>query len=364
MILLWQVKRYLKEGRTMTKKIRFLHTVITLSLVIIAMSGCAKDQKNHLKVLTTDETENKMVKDIFQPFARHTQISVEGDYESDSSLYDKMNKIPNNVDIIEYSEKNAVMANDRKLIKKIDFSRLKNFKYLSSDKQKIAKKTNSIPYAMSDLVIVYNPITVKKVDYTFELWNPEQVGQLSLPDISTPLGPDMIQLGNEYSRYKSTSCYVGYDIGNDGRSALEALQKLQPFTKTYQTTADLIKSFKKDNTDTAMISSSQVKQIHKALPDLKFSMPEDVNTVHYQMAAILKGTKNTEAAYKYLDYRISQDVQRKASQSMQKMPVNAVVQKTDKSYLNYGSKNVITMNYQYMNEHLPKWTDEWKSIFG
>lgn len=345
----------------MKTKSRTLFTVITLLLLLIVV-GCSRNSGPQLHILTTDDAESKMTQEVLEPFTKQTKITIDGDYEKDSSLQGQLKNIPENVDIIEYSQSNAVTANQKGLVKKLDFNKLKNFKYLSKDKQKLARETNSIPYAMEEITLAYNPKTAHPIDDVDDLWIPESVDHLAIPDITTSFGPIMVQVASEYGHYRSTSSYVNSDI--DTVSAIEALQELQPYTRTYESTDELIKLLKNNQADTAVISSSQVPSIKAALPKLKFVTPGSQNVASYQMASILKGTKNTEDAYKYLDYRISQETQKRASKKMNKMPVNSVVQKTDHNYLTYGARDAITMDYVNFNKNIIKLRDQWQEIFG
>lgn len=76
----------------------------------------------------------------------------------------------------------------KKLFKKLDFSKIKNFKYLSKDQQQLAKKTNTVPYTVNSVGIIYNPKKVNIKDWN-DLWSDKLKQKISVPDMTTTFGP-------------------------------------------------------------------------------------------------------------------------------------------------------------------------------
>jgi len=347
----------------MTKKNRFALSVITL-LFLVTVVGCGKKETNQMTVLTTERATKTVTRDILNPFAKRYKVAVKSEFETGPELLKKIDDPDTNGDVVELSQKDATAANNNKLVKHLDFKRLKNFKYLSADKQKLARETNSIPYTVETANILYNPKTVSKPVFSADLWNRDLVKELAIPDISTRFGPAMIVWANESyrERYMQSSVYVGHDV--DTNYAFQALNELKPYTKTYSHTGDLIKLFHDNEIDVAVVGNASTKVVKRAIPYLQEVVPSYSTIANYQMVSIMKNSKNTKAAYEYLDYRISKEVQKTAAKSLNEGPVNEMAQKENAHYLKYGSNNAITVNYNQANKLLPEWTEDWHQIYN
>lgn len=355
----------------MRSKRRQKNAVITITIAITAVIilaiiftvGAITKHQSQLTVVTAENSESNLVKNVWNPFEKKTKIKINGIIKPNLSLRSKANTVPNNTDIIESSQSNTVMNNKNDKLEKLDFKKLRNFKYLSSDNQKLAKKTNSIPYVVETTDVIYNPKTASAINNVGQLWDQANFKKLGLPDINTPMGAVMIYMGNDYMRYRSTSSYVGYSIDNDGTPAFEALKQLQPNAKIYRNVSDLKKQFQTKQIDMAMVDSTTAITMRKADPTLKLAGWGFGNFANYRMVSIVKGTKNKAAAYKYLDNRIAESVQRRVSKDMNELPTNQAVQKTDANFSTYGSDDMVTLDYEYMNEHQADFVKRWNEIF-
>ncbi|WP_057881211.1 ABC transporter substrate-binding protein [Companilactobacillus kimchiensis] len=348
----------------MANKIRIFTTVITLLSFGIILTGCHKESKATLTIRTSDKNTELMSKEIIKPYSKKYKVSVNQQTDSTSSLHQRIDKKDLNADVIELNQSDTVAANDKQLFKKIDFKKLKNFKYLSSDNQKLAKKTNSIPYSVETTNIVYNKgNNLENGDFT-RLWDQQNDGKIALPDTENSLWPAIIYMGIDYSRFRSTSSYVGHDFADEG-PALAALKELQPKVMIYDNVAELSKLFKDGRVNLAVVDSDTAITLKKNISSLN-STTLGLNVyANYQMAAIPKNCQNIKAAYQYLDYRLSQSVQSRASKKMQALPVNQSVQKIDSNYATYGSGSdyLVTMDYEYINAQRNKLIKEWNQIF-
>jgi len=347
----------------MTKKSGFVLSVITL-LFLVTIVGCGKKDTNQMTVLTAEKASKTLTRDVLNPFAKRYKVNVKSEFEPGSKLLKKIDDSENVGDVVELSQKDATTANNNKLLKHIDFKKLNNFKYLSADKQKLAKETNSIPYTVETTNILYNPKAVSKVEYSVDLWNRDLIKELAIPEISSRFGPAMVYWGNESyrERYMQSSSFVGHDV--DTKWAFRSLNELEPYTKTYSSTSDLIKLFHNNEVDVAVVGNASTKVVKRAIPYLKEVVPENYTFANYQMVSITKNSKNTKAAYEYLDYRISKEVQKTAAKSLNEGPVNELAQKENAHYLKYGSNSAITVNFNQANKLLPEWTEEWHQIYN
>ena len=76
-----------------------------------------------------------MRSDVLNPFSKKYNVKVSTQFGDSSTLLTQIEHNPNsNVDVIELAQNNAVTGAKKKLFKKLDFSKIKNFKYLSKDR--------------------------------------------------------------------------------------------------------------------------------------------------------------------------------------------------------------------------------------
>jgi len=345
----------------MNRRLKLLLTITALMMMLL-ITGC-RSQKE-FSVSTFNTNEKQMTKDVLDPFGKANDLNVKGQFAGDSSRIKKSGSS----DVIELSQNDAVTLNNAGKLRKLDFKRLKNFSHLSSEQQKLAKKTNSLPYSIDTLVLLYDPKKVNGMDFTSQLWDKGWVNNPAIPDISTTFGPAMVQIASIYSQYRSTSSFVGTGIGLHGKYAFEALKDLGPGTKTYKTIPELNQMFKKGQVDVAVVNGSAVSKILVDNPNLKYVNPNAFDRVaNYKMVSILKDSKNVDESYKYLDYRISKNVQEKvaAKDSLNEAPVNQQADVKNNQYLTDKgtSRNAVTVDFDQVNQDLPLWKREWHGIF-
>lgn len=346
----------------MTSRRQHKNSVITIVATTIIVSAVAK-RGPQLTVVTAESSKAKLVENVWNPFEKKTKIKINGIIEPKLSLQNNFKVSSKKADVIEFSQSNAVTNNDDGKLEKLDFKKLRNFKYLSSDNQKLARKTNSIPYMVEATNIIYDPQTASAVDFLGELWDQANFQKIALPDNTLPLESAMIYMGDDYVKYKSTSSYVGHSIEDDGNTAFGALKLLQPNAKLYRNMADLKKQFETKQINMAIVDSTTAITMRQDNPKLKLSVWGPDNYANYRMLSIVKGTKNKAAAYKYLDNRIAQSVQSRVSKTMNELPVNQEAQKSDANFSTYGSDALVTLDYSYLNEHRTTFNKRWNEIF-
>ena len=349
------------RGIMVDKRLKSLLTIATL-IAMLVITGCRSQREFSVSTFSTDEEQ--MTEDVLDPFGKANDLNVKGQFVSDSSRIKKSGS----GDVIELSQNDAVTLNKAGKLRKLDFKRLKNFSRLSSEQQRLAKKTNSLPYSIDTLVLLYDPQKVNGIDFTSQLWDKGWVNNPAIPDISTTFGPAMVQIASIYSQYRSTSSFVGTGIAAHGKFAFEALKELEPGTKTYKTIPELNQMFKKGQIDVAVVNGSAVSKILVDNPNLKYVNPNAFDRVaNYKMVSILKDSKNVDESYKYLDYRISKNVQEKvaAKDSLNEAPVNQQADVKNNRYLTDKgtSRNAVTVDFEQVNQDLPLWKREWHDIF-
>ncbi|MDN6363561.1 MAG: extracellular solute-binding protein, partial [Tetragenococcus koreensis] len=237
------------------------------------------------------------------------------------------------------------------------------------DQQKLAKKTNSIPYTVNSIGIIYNPKKVGAITSWDQLWDKKLAGKIAIPDIATTFGPAMVYIANEHwQNQQATSSFVN-NGKVDEKQAFGELKSLKPnVVKTYAKSSDLANMFKSGEIDAAVVGDFAVGMIKTAAPDVEYVVPESGTYANYDTVSILKNSKNIDEAYKYIDYRISKSSQAKVAEksSLNCAPVNSSVKLDDPQYMTYGktAKNAKMIDFNYVNKQLPSWIKEWNQTIN
>ncbi|KRM91948.1 ABC transporter substrate-binding protein [Liquorilactobacillus cacaonum] len=325
--------------------------------------GNVKADAKQITVSTFGLSTKQMTSDILNPFTKVTGIKTKTQFGDSAQRFTQIEHNTNSgVDVIELSQNNALSGKKKNLFTKLNTGKLKNFKYLSSSEQKLAKETNSVPYTVNSVGIIYNPKKVKITSWN-QLWSKKLRNKIAIPDMTTTFGPAMLYIAGDYAKTSVTK--------DGGNAAFKAIKSLKPnVVKTYTQSSDLTNMFKTGEIDVAVVGDYAVQMVKSSNTGLKYFVPKSGTYANYDTVSIVKGSKNTTAAYKYIDYRISKAAQKKVAglNSLNNAPVNTKVKLTKKEseYKTYGAiaKRAKTIDFSYVNSHLAKWITKWNSIMN
>lgn len=354
----------------MKKQTKFFAIIATLLLTLV-VAGCSnKSASKQLTVSTFGLATKQMTRDVFTPFGKANDLTVKSQFGDSSPRFTQISHNPNSgIDVVELAQNNAVAGQNKGVFQKLDFSKLKNFKYLSKDQQKLAKETNSVPYTVNSIGIIYNPKKVGEINSWDQLWDKKLANKIAIPDIATTFGPAMLYVANQHWQNQQASSSFVYNGKIDEKHAFEEMQALKPnVVKTYAKSSDLANMFKSGEIDAAVVGDFAVGMIKNADPDVQYVVPETGTYANYDTVSIIKNSKNQDAAYKYIDYRIGKESQTKVAQkdSLNNAPVNSSVKLNDPQYMTYGktAENARMIDFNYVNKRLPSWIKQWNQTMN
>ncbi|NVY95861.1 extracellular solute-binding protein [Lactobacillus sp. DCY120] len=305
-----------------------------------------------------------MARDVTQPFARQHQAQVHVQSGASSARYTQIeHNSRSGIDVIELSQNNALTGNQKQLFQKLDFKKIKNFSTLTPTQQKLARQTNSLPYTVNSLGIIYNPKKLGQITSWDQLWSKKLQNKLAIPDITTTFGPAMVYLAGDHAQIPVTQ--------DQGAAAFQALRQLRPnIVKTYSQASDLANMFKSGEIEAAVVGDFAVGIIEKAAPQTTYLVPQQGTYANYNTLAIVRHSKQQKLAYQYLNQRLSKSVQKKvaAPTSLNNAPVNQQVQLQGAAAKNktYGdvAQRARMLDFTYINRHLASWVKQWNRILN
>ena len=227
------------------------------------------------------------------------------------------------------------------MYKKVDFSKIKDFKYLSSSEQKLAKDTGTVPYTVNSVGIIYNPKKVHITEWD-QLWSKKLKSKIAIPDITNTFGPAILYIAGRHAKVSVPS--------DGGKAAFKAMKELKPnVVKTYDQSSDLSNMFKTGEISVAVVGDYAISMLQATNPELKYIVP---------------------ASGTYSNFRLSEAIQKRcaSAKSLNNAPVNTQVKLTPAEAANktYGdvAKRAKNMNFFYVNSHLPSWVNQWNKIMN
>lgn len=317
---------------------------------------------SELVISTFAISEDIINNDIFKPFTAETGTGITYEVGNSSERFTKLQNNPNStIDVIELSQANAASGVSEGLFEELDEEKVPNLALLV-DSAKEAVGTSGAPYTMNSLGIIYNEEAAGMViDEWSDLWNPALEGKISIPDITTTFGPAMLHLASDYK---------DVDIKTDnGAAGFEALAELKPnIIKTYSKSSDLANLFQSGEIVAAVVGDFAYPIISEANPDVTFLVPESGTYANFNTLNVVASSDNKEAAYAFIDWKLSQELQETTAVSLNEAPTNSQVVLDDETAANktYGdiAQRAKAIDFTFVNENLESWINTWNETLN
>uniref|UniRef100_UPI0035A0F6F8 ABC transporter substrate-binding protein n=1 Tax=Jeotgalibaca porci TaxID=1868793 RepID=UPI0035A0F6F8 len=256
---------------------------------------------------------------------------------------------------------NAATGVAEGLFEELDETKVPNLAKLV-DGAKDAIGTSGAPYTMNSIGIIYNEEAAgMTIDEWSDLWDPSLAGKISIPDITTTFGPAMLHVASDYK---------GVDITTDaGAAGFEALTELKPnIIKTYSKSSDLANLFQSGEIVAAVVGDFAFPIISEANPDVQFLVPESGTYANFNTLNVVASSDNKEAAYAFINWKLSQELQTTTAASLNEAPTNVEVELDEETARNktYGdvAQRAKAVDFTFVNENLADWINQWNETLN
>lgn len=308
-------------------------------LVLLLLVGCSDNNKSELNVLNwSSYIPDEVIYDFEEKYNIDVNYST---YSSNEELLAKVTSAKEGTyDLIFPSDYMVEIMKDKKMLEIIDQNKLKNIgnldsKYLNLDFDK--GNFYSLPFLAATTLIAYNTEVIKENITSYnDLLNPKYKGEIVLLD------DQRIIIG-------ASLMALGYDMNETSDEALEKakqwLLKLTDNVKLFD--SDSPKSFLiTKEVSIGLIWNAEAAIAMKENPNIKVVYPEEGFNLSVDNYAILKGAKNADNAYLFIDYLLEEDVMKKVIESYPYCNVNKKTnQILDNTYLSNEASNISTYNF-------------------
>ncbi|MFA5524135.1 MAG: ABC transporter substrate-binding protein [Tissierellales bacterium] len=344
------------------KKISLLLAILlTLSMLMVACSPAGEDKNTgeptELVLSTWGFNEDLLRKNIFEPFEKAHNVKIILEVGNNADRLNKLRLGSSTIDIVQIAEGFAIQAIEEGLFDKIDRSKIPNIENLYDVAKAPFGEDFGPAYTVGRYGIMYDEAKVNKpVDSWADLWDESLTKLVTIPDITTTAGPFMP--------------FIVADIeGLNVKSDIDAI-----FGKIKAIDNNLVKIYSKSSEVVNMFSQGEVAvvagqdfsfgQVKEAVPTAKWVDPKEgayavVNTIN-----IVKGTKNKELAEKFIDWILSEEVQKANAIDKVDSPANknVVLTAEEAEGLTYGAdviNKLIMADWEHINSVNKEWVDRW-----
>ena len=342
-------------------------TLVLCAAMLFGMVACSKKEEKEKQTLTVSSfalSEDILERDVWAPFEEANNCEIITDL---GTAGERLAKIQNNpqsgIDVIELNQLNATKAYELGLVDKLDLSKIENIADLIEPAKKLQEMYGYGPaIVIQSCGIIYDKeATGFEISKWEDLWRPELAGKIAIPDITSTYGVAMVHIASDYK---------GVDIKSDnGAAAFEALEELKPnVVKSYSKSSDLANMFSAGEITVAVVGDFAIPNIKAANSNCEYVVPESGTYANFNMIDVVSTSENKELAYKFIDWRISQEQQNVTSRSLNEGPTNVkvVLSEEEAANLTYGvvAEKAKVIDYSFVNPLMTDWTDQWNRIIN
>ncbi|KNF09668.1 spermidine/putrescine-binding periplasmic protein [Gottschalkia purinilytica] len=338
--------------------------ILLASLILtLGLSGCQSKggqvindkNKETLVVSMFEFNEELFKKNVIKPFEEKHNVKIVVELGNNLKRLEKLKIDKSKVDVVLFTDYVAMQAIEEGLIEKMDRKNIPNIENLYEMFKFPLGKDYGPSYGIASYGLIYNSDKVKEPITSWgDLWKPELKGKVSLSDISISGGKFLLLIAAEQA---------GVDIKKDEDKVFEKIKELTENKPKFHVKAvEAINQFSIGGTDVMDTYSFEVETIKDNIPTAKWVQPEEGTYPLMETINIVKGTKNKKLAEKFIDWMLSEEVQKSLALDKINSPTNKNVNLTDKESENlvYGEEainNLKTVDWEYVNKSMKRWTE-------
>ena len=245
------------------------------------------------------------------------------------------------------------LAADRGLLVDIDRSRLSNLKYIDP---KMVSEKSVIPIAYSGNCLIYKADVFAQKGWApptawMDLWDPKFKGHAGMYSMNSTGGVEMLlQIAKEL-----TGDYRKLDL------AFAKFKELRPNVIDFFNTAGAWETAMQQGDFWIGVNSfTRAKEMTAMGMPIKFVFPKTGMPIHDLPVGIVKGAPHPNAAYAWIDYLASTDVQQKIADKMGYMPANRDVKLSDEVKRFYPDPSLTWMpDWRYVGTQFETIVNRW-----
>lgn len=336
-----------------------------LAVVLFALFAVFALGAQKLYVSTWGFNLDLLDKNISKPFLDKYGIQIERELGNNSVRLSKLISQKDNpvIDVVHFADYFAMLAVKNGLLQPIDVTKLSNYQDIYDFAKDPVGGNYGVGYTVYSLGIVYRTDKIKRPITSWkDFWSKDVAGHISLPDITTTQGPVLMMHLNKI--------FADNAYDPELKAAFQKVAELKKNIVTfYKTSSELINLFKMGEVWMAPVTRFSWGQFLETGLPLAWVVPEEGMLGFTNVVSIVKGAKNLDAAYKYIDFIISYEVQLAEAMDLVDSPVNVKVKVPPEiaEKLTYGEdhiKSLVFYNIGFIVDNYDKWINKWNEMIA
>lgn len=314
-------------------------------------------EPTELVLSTWGFNEDLLRKNIYEPFEKANNVKIVLEVGNNADRLNKIRLGSSNVDIVQLAEGFAIQAIEEGLFEKIDRSNIPNIENLYDVAKAPFGEDYGPAYTVGRYGIMYDEAEVDKpIESWADLWDDSLGKKVIFPDITTTAGPFTPFIVADLE---------GLDVEKDIDAIFAKIKDLNKnLVKIYSKSSEVVNMFSQGEASVVAGQDFSFGQVKEAVPTAKWVDPKEgayaiVNTIN-----VVKGSKNKELAEKFIDWILSEEVQKANAIDKVDSPANknVVLTPEEADGLTYGAdviNNLILADWKYINTVNKEWIERW-----
>lgn len=335
------------------------HKVMGLASALCAMvvAGTASAQTELTVIVYGGSFEEGWRKSVIEPFEAANpdiKVNIATGLTLQNVALMRAQKDDVQVDVMMMDEVGAAQANAEELYHPLDPEKVPNLEKLYPQFRIEGDPYTKFMYVSQALV--YNTDQIEDEPASWKaLWDPAYEGRVAIPDITTSHGSFFLLTAADMNGGGLKNVDPGFEL----------IKELKPSIVTFYTQhAQLAQLFTQgDVWITSWTTDRSQAMIDNGAP-VAWTIPEESAYIIDSTIGIAKGTKNLEAAEKYVDFVLSDQAQAANARHTYLAPVNSEVKLPPEvaSKLPVGEgvlEKLKRADWDYVTTVRPEWTKRW-----
>jgi putative spermidine/putrescine transport system substrate-binding protein len=346
------------------RKRKVIVSIVAVLLLAVTLTGCGGSnsgtdnagKKTQLVIATWGGASETGLREMVKPFEAEHNVEIVFDIGNNSDRLNKLraNKGNPQADIALMTDCFSVMGNEEGIFDTISPENVPNLNNLYD----FAKDKNGFgpAYSVVRYGIVYDAEEIKETpDSWADFWDPAYNSKLALPDITSTAGPMFLVTASELN-------------GGDDHNIEPGFQKMQDLKSNivnfYLSPTDVITMFERKEITMVPFMDIFVPIMQQSDLPIKWADAKEGSFAGFNTINITKGTKNKELAEKFVNFILSEEVQKQIAEVLFEAPTNqkTVVDEAVAQHMAYGKEKVeslILFDWSHINAVKNDWIERW-----
>ncbi len=297
----------------------FLAIVMMFSCLVLSSCGSKNDEVKNLEGTYSREYEGTTINvfnwgeyisdgsegslDVNAAFEKLTGIEVNySNYESNEAMYSKLKSEAVSYDIIIPSDYMIERLKNENMLKKIDVSKLSNYKYIADDYKGLYFDENeeySVPYNVGMVGLIYNSTMVEEAPTSWNaMWDERYKDNI-------------LTFNNPRDAFAISQFLLGIDLNTTDKAEWDrAAEKLKEQNAVLQGRVmdQVFNKMQGGNAAIAPYYAGDFLTMKDINEDLEFVYPEEGTNIFVDSMCIPSNAKNYEAAMMYINFMLEPEV--------------------------------------------------------